>query len=250
MALKIHALHVGTLTSLPMAALTYQRGYDELVDVHMIMFLITGGDHPVVVDTGTDTPEATRLRHGRTLVRPPDQEPVAALAAVGVDPAEVGTVINTHLHWDHCSNNSLFPNARIMVQKSELQYAVDPLLPNRRVYERQPDTQPAWIRSLNQIETISGDVDLLPNISVVHLPGHSPGSQGVVVSAGSTTYLIAGDCVSYYENWDGDDRIAHIPTGGFTNMHDYMDSFAKIERLGATVIPSHDPRVTAQKTFE
>lgn len=138
MTLTIHALHVGTLMGLSKAALTYQRGYHELVDVHMIMFVILGGEHPVVVDTGTDTPEATLRRHGRTLIRPPEQEPLAALKSIGVDPLEVRTVINTHLHWDHCGNNAMFSNARIVVQKSELEYAIDPLLPNRRTYEMQP----------------------------------------------------------------------------------------------------------------
>lgn len=250
MSLKIHALHLGTLVGIEKAALTYQRGYDQRVDAPIIMFVITGGDSPVVVDTGTDTPGAALRLHGRAVARTADQEPLAALASIDVDPADVRTVINTHLHWDHCSNNDLFPNARIVVQKSELEYAIDPLLPNRKTYELQPGALPRWVAALDRIETVSGDVDLLPGIRLVHLPGHSPGSQGVLVSTGSTTHLIAGDCVSVYENWEGDGHIAHVPTGGLTNMHEYMDSFAKIERLEAAVIPSHDMRVVEQRVFE
>jgi N-acyl homoserine lactone hydrolase len=36
-------------------------------------------------------------------------------------------VIFTHLHWDHCSNVNLFPNARFTVQDKELRYAVSPI---------------------------------------------------------------------------------------------------------------------------
>jgi glyoxylase-like metal-dependent hydrolase (beta-lactamase superfamily II) len=246
-ALRIQPLHVGTVFDYSRAAVTYQRGYTETAEVVFIMFLITGGEHPVLVDTGTGTVEQVRQNHGVTLVRPPEQEPLAALTAAGVAPEDIGTVINTHLHWDHSSNNDLFPNADIVVQKAELAYAVDPLEPNQKSYERRPGTQPGWIRAIGSTRTVQGDTDLLPGISLVHLPGHTPGSQGVVVDG---RYLIAGDCVSCQENWDGDALARHIPSGSFTNLHDYMDSFAKIERLDCLVIPSHDPAVLKHDVFE
>jgi N-acyl homoserine lactone hydrolase len=249
MALRIQALHVGTLTDHPKPFVTFGRGNGETVDIAIIMFLITGGEHPIVVDTGTADPDQTRTRHGFPLVRPVEQEPLAALAAAGVDPDEVTIVVNTHLHWDHCSNNDLFPNARILVQEAELKYAVDPLPTNRWTYERRPGLEPCWMKGFDRIETVSGDVDIAPGVRLVHLPGHSPGSQGVVVEAENERYLIAGDCVTYHDNWDGDERLAHIPSGGLTNMHDFMESFDRIEALGCTVIPSHDPRVVHRGVF-
>lgn len=249
MALKIEALHVGTLKSVPTASITYHRGFGETMDLAMIMFLVTGGDHPVVVDTGTGTPEYTRTHHGYDLLRPAEQEPLAVLERAGVDPATVGTVVNTHLHWDHCSNNDLFPNARIVVQKAELEYAVDPLQPNLKAFERLPGINPPWVRALDRIETVTGDTDLMPGLSVVHLPGHTPGSQGVLVQGEATTYLLAGDCVDVHHNWKGDASLSHIPSGSFTNLHHYMDSFARIERIGCEVVPSHDLAVVEKGTF-
>ncbi|KQW42679.1 hypothetical protein ASC77_23765 [Nocardioides sp. Root1257] len=249
MPLAIRALHVGTMVDHPKRSVTFGRGDGITVDVVVIMFLITGGDHPIIVDTGTGSPEETLARHGFPFVRPPEQAPLAALAAAGVDPAEVKTVVNTHLHWDHCSNNDLFPNARILVQKEELAYAIDPLPTNQWTYERRAGIEPCWMKGFDRIETVEGDVDIMPGVRIVHLPGHSPGSQGVVVDAPSGPYLIAGDCVTYHENWDGDERLAHIPSGGVTNMHDFFASFDKIEQLGCTVIPSHDPRVVARGVF-
>jgi len=248
-ALTITPLHLGTMPNFSKAAITYGRNHAELVDVAIIMFAIRGGDHTVIVDTGTGSPDDVRAKHGFTLVRPPEQEPLAALERAGIDPADVGTVVHTHLHWDHCSNNHLFPNARFVVQQSELQYAVDPMPPNRATYERRPGMVPVWMPSIGSIETVSGDVPLLPGISLVHLPGHSPGSQGVVVEAAGGRYLVAGDCITYHDNWTGDERLAHIPTGGLTSMYDFMDSFEKIERLDCQVIPSHDPRVLDVEVF-
>lgn len=250
MSWTIRALHVGTLLGFPKAALTYHRGFGETQDAAMTMFLITGGEHPVIVDTGTRDEETTSRLHGYALERREEQHPLAVLEAHGVDPADVGTVINTHLHWDHCSNNELFPNARIVVQKEELAYAVDPLEPNLAAFERQPGVTPAWVPSIGRMTTVDGDADLLPGISVVHLPGHTPGSQGVVVEGKSgQRHLLAGDCIDLHDNWKGDAKLSHIPSGSFTDLAAYMESFKKIERLDANVIPSHDPAVIKQGVF-
>ncbi|HEY4421635.1 MAG TPA: MBL fold metallo-hydrolase, partial [Pseudonocardia sp.] len=95
----------------------------------------------------------------------------------------------------------------------------------------------------NRFSTVTGDVEIAPGVEVVALPGHTPGSQGVLVTSGGERYLLAGDTCDTMANWEGDDRLAHIPSGSFTNLLDYMDSFAKMDRLGAEVIPSHDPAV-------
>src|SRR3972149_878825 len=58
---------------------------------------------------------------------PPEQRPLAALARLGIRPEDIDIVINTHLHWDHCYNNHLFPRATIYAQRAELQYAIAPL---------------------------------------------------------------------------------------------------------------------------
>lgn len=247
--LTVHPLHVGTLLGFPAPAITYHRGWGERHDVPMIMFVILGGEHPVVVDTGTGTPEFTRKHHGYELERPPEQEPLAALKQLGVASEDVGTVIHTHLHWDHCSNDELFPEAEIMVQKAELAYAVDPLEPNLKAFQRGPGVQPPWTPVLDRIRTIDGKAQLLPGISVVPLPGHTPGSQGVLVDGASGQMLLAGDCVDSYANWRGDDKLSHIPSGSFTDLAAYMDSFHRIEQMGCEVIPSHDMEVLDKGVF-
>lgn len=249
MALKITALDVGTMHEFPCSFFTYHRNWDKTLNVAMIMFLITGGDYPVIVDTGPSDPEFTKEYHHYNLTQRDDQVPLAALEQAGVDPGDVGLVINTHLHWDHCWNNDLFSNAEFVVQKSELIYAVDPLAPNRTAFERIPGLIPRWVPTLDRTRTVRGDVELLPGLSVVHLPGHTPGSQGVVVQGKHSSYLLAGDCIDIYENWIGDAKLPHIPSGSFTSLDDYMDSFDKMDALGAEVIPSHDPRVIEKGTF-
>jgi N-acyl homoserine lactone hydrolase len=241
--LRIQALPAGILRNFPVAAVQYQRGWGEFHDVPQIMFVITGGDHPIIVDSGTPDPEFVREHHGYDFHRTPDEDPLTTLRSVGVDPEDVRLVVNTHLHWDHCGNNHLFPNARFVVQKPELLYAVDPVAPTRTAFENTDRISPPWASVLNRFSTVVGDVEIAPGVEVIALPGHTPGSQGVLVTSGSDRFLLAGDTCDAQINWEGDDRLEHIPSGSFTNLIDYMDSFAKMDTLHAQVIPSHDPQV-------
>ena len=46
-----------------------------------------------------------------------------ALASVGRKPEDIDLIIQTHLHFDHCGNTAKCKNARVVVQKSELDFA-------------------------------------------------------------------------------------------------------------------------------
>lgn len=248
MSLSITALPVGRVFGLHKPSLTYLRGWGETLDIPLIMFVIQGGGAPVVVDTGADVDRAWE-HHGIRMEQSAEERPEAALRAIGVDPAEVGVVVNTHLHWDHSSGNHLFPNARIVVQQREIDYATNPVPWHRKQFEAQSELTAAWRRAEDRIDAIDGDADISPGVSVVTLPGHTPGSQGVVVAAGTTRYLLAGDCIDLYENWAGDSQDDHIPSGFFTDIVAYDDSLRRIEKLGCEVIPSHDPLVVERREF-
>jgi N-acyl homoserine lactone hydrolase len=243
MSLKIIVLPAGVIRNFPQAAITYHRGWKDVLDVPQMFFAIVGGDHPVLVDSGTPPQEFVREHHGYDFVRGPEHEPLRVLKESGIDPADIRTVIFTHLHWDHCGNTELFPNAEFYVQSEELHYAVDPAEPHRAAFERTDKINPPWLPVLSRMHTVRGAVEVAPGISIVPLPGHTPGSQGVLVETDNGNYLLAGDCVDTFDNWRGDGSLQHIPSGSFTNLIDYMESFRRIEQLGCDVIPSHDPAV-------
>lgn len=138
MALTIQALKVGTVHGFSQSALTFSRGHFTKVDFAIYMFLVRGGEKLVLVDTGPGTPAEVKERHGFDMTQLPGEEPRAALAKAGARPEDIEIVVNTHLHWDHCSNNDLFTNAQILVQGSELRYAANPLPTGLASYERKP----------------------------------------------------------------------------------------------------------------
>jgi N-acyl homoserine lactone hydrolase len=46
-----------------------------------------------------------------------------ALAEHHISPADIRVVINTRLHFDHCGQNAVFPQAPVHVQCGELDHA-------------------------------------------------------------------------------------------------------------------------------
>ncbi|WP_251447619.1 N-acyl homoserine lactonase family protein [Microbacterium sp. USTB-Y] len=249
MSLEIHPVCVGRINGLHMPSVTYLRGWGERFDTVFIMFAITGGASPIIVDTGPPDADTVKRLHGHDLIRAVDEHPAAALEKLGIDPAEVRTVINTHLHWDHSSNNDLFPNAEVIVQRSEVDYAIDPVEWHNVMFERLPGVQSPWRRAEDRIRTVEGDTEIAEGVSVIALPGHTPGSQGVLVQGADRRYLLAGDTVNAYVNWEGDATASHIPSGLYTSITDYAASFATIDSLDCEVIPSHDRAVLDHGPF-
>jgi glyoxylase-like metal-dependent hydrolase (beta-lactamase superfamily II) len=248
MTLSIHALCVGRVFGLPKTSFTYLRGYGETLDLPLIMFVIEGGDAPIVVDTGADVDRAWDL-HRIKMEQAEAEKPVEALRSIGINPDDVRVVINTHLHWDHSSNNHLFRNAKVVVQQRELDYARRPVPWHRVHFEAEPNVLAAWQRGESQLAPIDGDTDIAPGVTAVPLSGHTPGSQGVLVEAGTGRYLIAGDCLYLYDNWEGDAQVDHIPVGLYTDLVAYDESLRKIETLDCQIIPSHDFRVLERQPF-
>ena len=159
-------------------------------------------------------------------------------------------VILTHLHWDHSYNLEFLTKATILVQKTEVHYAMTPLPTDYRVYGiGRRGFRAGWLDAFDRMQVVDGDRDLLPGVSAYFLPGHTPGCQSVGVETRDGVYLIAGDNVPLVENWEGDDRLRHIPNGLHVDLEAYWRSFERMERIGGHVLPSHDPRVFKQELY-
>ena len=145
-------------------------------------------DHPdarVLVDTGM-----TQL-HPAVADMDPRLFPLSAQA--DFDLASIDVVINTHLHFDHCGGNHLFTGRPIYVQRRELDDA------------RSEDdyTIREWVEAPGvQYVPVDGALELLPGLRVVPAPGHTRGSQVVVVETGGRPAVIGGDMAVFFGELD------------------------------------------------
>ncbi|HVT71464.1 MAG TPA: N-acyl homoserine lactonase family protein [Trebonia sp.] len=140
-------------------------------------FVVSDGDQAVLVDTGVGGPQRV-LDDWRVV----NVAAADALAVVGLSPADITAVINTHLHFDHCGQNAVFRHAPFYVQRAELDRA-----------RREASDLAAWFDFAGaRFELLDGDAEILPGLSVVATPGHTVGHQCVVVTAadGSAEVLI------------------------------------------------------------
>src|SRR5690606_10567734 len=109
------------------SGLTLRKGLGQRVDAPCLGYLILGGARPILVDSGPCASPEWGTNYHNPFSRTPEQDLRSALRAHEVEPTDIRTVILTHLHWDHCYGNKYLPNARFVVQRKELAYAMTPL---------------------------------------------------------------------------------------------------------------------------
>lgn len=136
----------------------------------------------------------------------------AVLAKLGYTPADVDTVVLTHLHFDHAGNFDVFPNAEVFVQKREYEswLAVIGAMDDTSIGKRSWKLSSIDVALIERIEAavgagritlLDGDKELAPGITCrLARDSHTFGSQWVEVQTPDGPYVVAGDCVYWYAN--------------------------------------------------
>lgn len=246
----IDAVKLGELRDVPADLVFLEDRTGRTVSMPLVMFVLRSGERTIVVDTGGPSDEEyIRRQIPFGYVVEESEHIERALARLGVRPGDVNLVVNTHLHWDHCSNNEVFGNAEILVQRAELGHAAAPCAGHHRAYGIHPGAVPPFALCLDRVRPLDGAAVVAPGVGVVPLPGHSPGSQGVHVRTGEGTFVITGDCVDTLENWDNGGADEARPSGRFTDLIAYRASLAHLRATGWTPLPSHDHAVVEKARF-
>ncbi len=218
-------------------------------DNPVISYLIQAGDEWILVDTGaSDDVHSEKYHYKMTPVG--EDHWNRLLEPFGLAPEDIRLVVNTHLHWDHCYNNDLFPNAKIYVQKKELQFAIAPIPSHYIFYESaQIGMGSPWMKAADRFEIIDGEKTIAEGVTLIPLPGHCPGFQGVLVETKGGRYLIAGDCVANMSNWN--DRVygLPVPSGIHVDLVEYYDTLKKMMDMDAVILPGHDLCAFDEKVY-
>jgi N-acyl homoserine lactone hydrolase len=207
MSLEIKRLHLASL-----------RGVDGREwPVHG--FVVTHPGGAVLVDTGVGGPEEV-LNDWRVVNR----SVADAIAELDMTPADIGLVINTHLHFDHCGQNAVFKHAACYVQRAELDRA-----------ERESPELCGWFDFMNaRWELLDGDAEVLPGLSVITTPGHTVGHQCVVVqSAADGPDLLIGDAAYTPHQYAGPPDEDLVP-GQAADPVAWRSSLHRIQTAGAS----------------
>lgn len=158
-------------------------------------YLINTGSHLVLVDTGA-----------AKLFGPSLGYVLQNMKASGYDPAQVDTVIITHLHADHigglndADGTPLFPKADVLVAREDSEFWLSQKVADGAPKEAQPffkmarDSAAPYLAS-GQWHTFTQGSKLVPGIQAVKANGHTPGHTAFAVESEGQKLLIWGDLV-------------------------------------------------------
>ncbi len=222
---------------------------DELNRVKMLMnsLLIRDGDHNIVVDTGYGSKFNHRMRDILGITETgllPER-----LKERGVGVEQVDLVINTHLHADHCSGDTIsqgdrivptFPNATYVVQGREWDAAMNPNERTRGTYFPENFVP---LQEAGRLELIEGDTQITPHVRCVLTTGHDSSHQSVLIDSDGQKAFYLADLAPYAIHIE---RLAWVPSYDLDPMGT-IDTRRRIQQWAieehVLLIFDHDPEI-------
>lgn len=116
------------------------------------------------------------------------------MRAEGIEPADVRWIVHSHLHFDHCGYDRLFPGIPVLVQRVELDAA---RAENYTIREW------AFFEGVRHL-ALDGDSEIAPGVRALVTPGHTPGHQSLAIETTSGIAVMAGHAVFSVSEWRGD----------------------------------------------
>jgi glyoxylase-like metal-dependent hydrolase (beta-lactamase superfamily II) len=173
------------------------------IPLAMRCLLVETPDALVLIDNGAGNKDGAKFRdiYGLENAGSPTQLE-DALRAAGFSPDAVDVVVDTHLHFDHAGGNTFvdgdgvvqlsFPRARYYVQRGEWEYAH---LDNERIRASYLPANYEPVMAAGRLELVEGERELVPGITVLPTPGHTPHHQSVLVRSRGEVALFLADLV-------------------------------------------------------
>jgi N-acyl homoserine lactone hydrolase len=212
--------------------------------------VVDTGLHPSIATSGEENFGKLAARFGKPSLRPGEDLP-AQLRKRGIDPSEVPTVLMTHMHLDHTSAVSEFPNSIFVISNPEWKAATSGSRPLVNGYRRAHFDYAFDYRTVDfdrgdvdSYSTFGRTFDLLGDgsIRLAFTPGHSAGHVSIIAHLNDRDFIIGGDAMYTYRQLQGD---APLPPRPF-DAHNFRRSLQELrlfrrEFPQAVITPGHDP---------
>jgi glyoxylase-like metal-dependent hydrolase (beta-lactamase superfamily II) len=206
-------------------------------DLTASCYLIRHGDTYMLWDTGlpkallNHVPDPKQGLDATLTVTIVDQ-----LAKLGLKPDQIAIVGISHEHFDHTGQAADFPNAKLLMGKRD----IDDM---RGANAESGKPLAHWLKDGGVMEPVSGDKDVFGDgtVTMLDLPGHTPGHHGLLVKLQHKGYvLLSGDTAHFAENYASNG----VPLFN-SNRADTLASLDRFKKLAAnlhaTVIIQHEP---------
>lgn len=210
--------------------LSTQTGERELI---YIVWVLELDGRIVLVDTGF--PARTAEEHAIS-------DHVATeelLGRMGIAMGDVDDIVVSHFHYDHFAAPTDFPAAKFHVQRQEVEY----FLGRGRNHPVSVLTDPISLAQVprlvsdGRINLLDGGVTDIGGLSLVHVGGHTPGSQITVLGTRHGPLVLACDASHTYDN-----LATSTPAGSIHNYDECQRAFTTVTALArnGTWFPGHD----------
>ncbi len=231
---QVFAIRYATIPQFPVASLVQGAEEGRKLDIAMMVWLVRGGGHNILVDSGFYRPDLIKNWKPADYVRPDE-----AVTRAGVKREDITDVIITHAHWDHADGADLFPNATIWIQRDEYEYYATRAGKSGVTAEDMDALGRAG--KANRLRLIDGDQEILPGIAVYIGGKHTYASQYVTATTKDGPVVLASDNVYLYENLD-----KHVPIAQTLDAKSNLaaqDKMKSLVRDAGLIVPGHDPGV-------
>ena len=233
--------------NVPGPQMFFMSCWDEWMLADFFFFILRRDDGQVVlVDPGVrDVDEIQPLvvagagERGRFRMDMRTQNVPLLLEREGIDPVKVSAVLLTHLHYDHCSNAKLFPNAQFLVSRRGLFSIIDPPVAGMTPDILFPRDILAYFvgEARDRVLLLDDEApEVLPGIGAFHIGGHTLCSQAFTVQTQQGQAVFPGDTIFYYENIERDH-----PIGLAVDQIQCRKAMNRIRSMNALLVPPHDP---------
>jgi glyoxylase-like metal-dependent hydrolase (beta-lactamase superfamily II) len=163
-------------------------------------YLIRTGKRSILIETGLGDKRDERARE-RMRVAAQTESIAETLARNGVDPESVDAVVDSHLHWDHCSGNTILrngraepalPRAQYFTSRGEWEHAHERLIRDGVSYL---DENYDPLVESGRMTLVEGDFEVAPGVWMRRAPGHNRDMMVVTAESAGETFCFLSDLV-------------------------------------------------------